>query len=340
MIDPAAAAREARRSALLVELPDRAVWMVRGSDARRWLNGVVTTDLAAIDASGERNGSYGLVLTRQGRIVADVLVVARATDRFLLEFASPVAEATREHLMRTIVADDVALEDESMRYCTLQLEGPQSTEILAAAADSVLRESLDGCPRDSARDVSAAGEQVMAIAHGWSGERAWRLLVPREPRAEILRRLREAGRSRGLVEADGDALEILRVEAGTPRTGTELTREVLPAEVRLEERAVSFTKGCYTGQEVVARMHSRGGATHLMVGLAIEGDPLPARNTALECEGHVVGELTSVVRSASEGVIALGFVRRPHDAPGTRLAAGPAAAVVHPLPFVTPHGEV
>ena len=148
-------------------------------------------------------------------------------------------------------------------------------------------------------------------------------------------------RAEAEAKAEALSLEVLRIEAGRPRFGAELGEETLPAEVRLGESAVSFTKGCYTGQEVVARMASRGRVGHLLVGLALEaGDaPLPAPGTQLRREGTAVGEVTSSARSPEAGPIALGFVRAAHAGPGARLelASGGEARIVE-LPIVGPDG--
>jgi folate-binding protein YgfZ len=130
-------------------------------------------------------------------------------------------------------------------------------------------------------------------------------------------------------------LEVLRIEAGRPRAGAEIGPDTLPAELRLVERAVSFTKGCYTGQEIVARMASRGRVGHLLVGIRFDGDALPAANTPIRIGEAKVGEITSVARSPLAGAIGLGIVRKGFDAPGTLVDAGGCAGRVVELPFVS-----
>ena len=113
---------------------------------------------------------------------------------------------------------------------------------------------------------------MVIAAFGWSGEAARQIFAPAERAEAIDAALRAAAAAHGAVVASAAALEVLRVEAGVPRFGAELGEHALPAELRLESRAISFTKGCYTGQEVVARMQSRGRVGHLLVGVAIDGD--------------------------------------------------------------------
>lgn len=334
MSDAAASAFAARQTVALFVREDRGLISVRGTDARRWLNGMVSNDVAILDAAGPRSGCYALVLTRQGRIIADVLTIARPFDIFWIELSRDACEPTLQHLAKMVIADDVTLADESAVYACIQLEGPRSTDVMKDASFGADGAALEGCPGDAAVSVRIADADVVAVAHGESGEAAWRLIIPRTATGHVLARLREAGRGHGLFESDEATLDVLRVEAGTPRIGRELTPEVLPAEAGLDARAISFTKGCYTGQEIVARMRSRGSASHLLVGLTVAGGTLPGPHTPLAVDGRIVGELTSAVRSSEAGVIALGFVRRPHDAIGTRLDAAGISAVVCAIPFI------
>jgi folate-binding protein YgfZ len=126
-------------------------------------------------------------------------------------------------------------------------------------------------------------------------------------------------------ELDAEELERLRIRARTPRYGRELDERVLPAEAGLDERAISFTKGCYPGQEPVARLHYRGHPNRTLRVLAFEGDEAPGADTELTYQGKPVGRVTSAVRDPEAGIVALGYVRRevPADA---ELSAGTLAA--------------
>lgn len=321
-----------RRSAGLFRLPDRGILGVRGADRVRWLNGMVSNDVAALVPGPERSGCYALLLTRQGRIVADLQILLRPDGVLWLETAGEALARVRETLARFIVADDVALEDESPRLVRLGLEGPAAPRILASACERELPLEADACA-----EVELAGVPVAVAAFGWSGELARQLFVPAGREPAVLEALRGAGRAEGLVEPDLEALEILRIEAGRPRLGAELGEDVLPAEAHLE-RAISVRKGCYTGQEVVERMRSRDQVGHLLVGLRAAGDPPPA-GTRLRAGGKTAGEVTSSCRSPAAGAIALGFVRRAHALPGTQLEAeGSGTVHVAPLPFVASAG--
>ena len=176
---------------------------------------------------------------------------------------------------------------------------------------------------------------------------ARQLFVPSGSGEPVMRALLEIGAPWGLLEADPDSLEILRIEAGVPRLGAELDEDVLPPEARLE-RALSFEKGCYRGQEIVARLASRGGVKHFLVGFVCDGDEPPEVDIPVYSSGESdgesggqsngqaprrIGEVTSSCRSPSLGPIALGYARQPHDEPGTIVRIGNRRARVSALPF-------
>jgi aminomethyltransferase len=319
-----------RRAAGLFQLEERGLIEVRGADRVRWLAGQLSNDVAGLEAGGARSGCYALLLTPQGRIVADLHVLARP-DAFWLETEHAALGAALERLDRYLIADEVELVEPRRAVVRLGIEGPRTPAVLA----SLLGRSVQ-LPAESGTEVAIAGASVLVAAFGWSGEAALQLFVPSQAAAEVEGAVRQAGASEGLIDAGPEALEVLRIEAGIPRFGRELDPEVLPAEARLLERGVCFTKGCYIGQEVVARMHSRGQVKHLLVGLAVEGATPPAAGAALEVDSRRVGEVTSSAHSPSAGCVALGYVRRPHDAPGTLVRVEERAARVVSLPFVEP----
>ncbi len=156
----------------------------------------------------------------------------------------------------------------------------------------------------------------MVAAYGLAGGPGFQVLAPVEDAASVHTRLLELGAEAGLVEACAEAFEILRIEAGVPWLGHDLDESVLPDEAGLDH-AVSTTKGCYTGQEVVARMRSRGRISHRLVGLRGEAaEPLSVGADVL-ADGRRIGEVTSATVSPIAGPIALAYLRVPHDAVGT-----------------------
>lgn len=326
--DSSRVAQDVRAHAGLFVHDDRVLVEVAGGDRVRWLQGQVSNDVAAL-APGQ--GCYATLLTVKGRIVADLHVLARE-DRFWLETGAAARDAVRQRLERYIVADDVTLVDATGAWARLALEGPATARILAAAAGGLALPASE-----AAVDARIGGADAVVWAFGATGLPACQLFVPTDAAGAVREALLAAGRAQGLVEADRPVLEILRVESGVPALGAELDEEVFPAEARLA-RAISITKGCYTGQEIVERIRSRGQVNHLLVGLRFAGE-LPALGCELhDAAGKRVGEVTSAVRSAAAGAIGLGYVRREYETDGTELASAAGPVRVAALPFVPPTG--
>lgn len=325
-------AQRCRRGVGSFRQDERGLVVVEGRDRVRWLNGMLSNDVARLAAGRERSGCYALLLTRIGRIVADVHVLERG-DAFWLECDAGAVAPLLATLGKFIIADDVRLSDASAAWERLALEGPAASAVFAAAAGEA-----PGLAPDCADAFAIAGVNVLAGAWGVSGEDALQLFAPAGASAAVSEALRRAGAAWSLLEADAETLEVLRIEAGTPRFGRELSEAVLPAEAGLE-RAISTSKGCYTGQEIVARMATRGEASHALVGLALADASLPAAGAPVSAQGARVGELTSVTRSVSAGAIALAYVRRAHAAPGAELEVAGRGARVTALPFVAPRSR-
>lgn len=304
-----------RRGAGLFALEQRGVVHVGGGDALRWLNGMISADVAALEPDAECAHAHALLLTPIGRIIAELHVVARP-DGFWLELQRDVLGEVMARLEKYVIADDVSLRDVSDAWRRLGLEGPEADAILEATRPA----------------LEAAG--AVTARFGWSGERCVQLFVPAAAFEAARSSLSEAGRERSLVDADADTLEVLRIESGTPRQGAELDEEVLPPEARLDD-CISTTKGCYTGQEVIARIASRGQVKHLLVGLRLEAGELPPAGAPIQVDGRRVGEVTSAAHSNPAGAIALGYVQRPHDQADTAVDVAGRAARVAALPFVT-----
>ena len=322
------ASGDPRSTAGLFRLERFGLVEVTGSDRVGWLNGMVSNDVAVLEPGHERSGCHAALLTNRGAIVADLHVVAR-DDRFWLLVERSALSGAVAALEKFIVADDVSLEDASASRAQWTLEGPAAPAVLAALGVDTT-ELASG----AATDAELAGVPVVLVAVGLSGEWARRIIAPAASRDAVEAALLEAGAGIGL-ELGGDvALEVLRVEAGTPRQGLELDEDVLPDEARLES-AISTTKGCYVGQEIVARLRSRGQVNHLLVGLHFEG-AAPAAGTVLTVGDKRTGEITSVADSPRSGAIALGYVRREHSEPGTAVDAEGRDGEVRALPFVEP----
>ncbi|MCG8590947.1 MAG: hypothetical protein MJE66_16780 [Proteobacteria bacterium] len=221
------------------------------------------------------------------------------------------------------------LSDASSAFVRLALEGPAVPEIMARAAPGLALPAPE-----CACEWELEDHVVSVAAYGVSGMPTLQYLIPSGGGEAVRRVLSRAGEGLGLVEASPAALEVLRIEAGTPALGPELDEDVLPDEAGLG-RAISDTKGCYTGQEIVARLRSQGQVAHRLVGLRFGADaPLPPVDSDVRVGGRVIGEVTSVCQSAQVGAIALGYVRRAHAESGTEVEVAGRPAQVSSLPFV------
>jgi folate-binding protein YgfZ len=249
-----------------------------------------------------------------------------------LETDAAAIPALLEHLRGLVVADDVRLAALGPAVALLALEGPGAESALTRAAAG------GACPApDAVAPIEIAGASAAISAHGASGERAFRIAVAREAAGAVAEALAEAGRPLGLVAGSAEVFEILRIEAGTPRFGAEVGPDVLPAEAGLET-AISFDKGCYIGQEIVARIESRGRVRRRLAGLRLLDGPAPEPGTPIAAGGIPLGAITSGCVSPAHGSCGLGFVRLPWDAPGTGLDVGGRPARTAALPLVRAGG--
>lgn len=315
-----------RRGAGLFRDLARGVIEVSGADRTRWLDGMISNDVVRLAAGTTRSGCYATLLTPKGRIVADLQVLLRG-DAYWLDLARDAVPSVLAWLGRHVIADDVTLTDRSAAVARLGLEGPAALEIFAAAVESAPRLAPDACA-----DVRIGEVEVPVAAFGWTGEAALQLFAPANAADEIAAFIAAAGAERGLVAADFEVLETLRIEAGIPRLGAELDESVLPAEAGLE-RAVATDKGCFTGQEIVERLRSQGTVSHRLVGIAVDGAEPLAVGADVMADGKRVGEVTSACTSPAAGAIALAFVRRAHAEPGSAVLIGRRRGRVACLPF-------
>jgi folate-binding protein YgfZ len=316
----------AHGSAILVDRSDRAVLRVYGRDPVKMIQGLITNDLAG--AAPER-AVYAAVLTPKGRMVADVRALRRGADVWL-EVAAGARESLAAHL-RKFVPPLFARFEHIADVAVLGIYGPDSARISADAFGSAAH-SL-------AEDELAVYEwhegEVVAIGTAVGAD-----LIVRAPDAQSLRAALTAA---GATPAATDTLETLRIEAGEPRWGAELDENVIPLEAGLRERAISQTKGCYTGQEVIVRILHRGHVNWQLRGVLLGDSAIPAKGDTLARaeDGKAVARITSACHSPRLGqTIALAYVRREIE-PGSLLQLGSAArGTIVELPFVAPREPV
>jgi folate-binding protein YgfZ len=284
---------------------------VLGPDGAEYLQGQLTND---VEALGVGEGQYAALLDRKGHMQADLRVLRVGQDAILLDTELATKDAALRHLTMYSVGRDVQVGDASAERGAVALIGPRAAEI---AGTPPLPEFANG-------PTTVAGVDVVAVGTRDGID----LLLPLAERERVVAALTDGG----AVEVSPEAVEILRVEAGVPRFGAEMDTATMPAEAGIVEDAVSFTKGCYIGQETVARLHYKGKPNRHLRGLRLSGAAAPG--AALRLGEKEVGTLGGAVVSPAHGPIGLAIVRREAE-PGTELAVGEdgVTAEVVALPF-------
>jgi folate-binding protein YgfZ len=302
----------------LLDRSERGKLALSGPATVEFLNGQVTNELAGLQA-GE--GCYAAFLTHKGKMLGDLRVLrvdgAGGTTELLLDTERTALQALFDMIRRFKVGYDVQLHKRTLERALFSLIGPDATAVAAGEGALAGAEHANGPAQIGGREVllirtaEPAGLDVLCDAAD-SGA-VWDAL--------LLAGARPVGE---------DAAEILRVERGRPRFGVDLDQTVIPQEAGLNERAVSFTKGCYVGQETVARLHYRGRPNRHLRGLRLTEPISPGAE--LRLGERLVGVLSSSVRSPVLGPIGLALLRREAE-PGMTVAANGGVATVQQLPF-------
>jgi folate-binding protein YgfZ len=309
--DLAAEVRAVRETVGIADRGGRAFTLLDGADAVKFLQGMVTND---VDGIAVGSAAYALLLTPKARVVADMRLTRLGATTFLADADPAAAAALRTVLTRYRLASKVAIEACDDRFGIIAVAGPRAAALLGDALGVAPAEGAEG----TGTEIVLKTGVVHALRSAFSGEEAFELIGPRDALDEAWQRLAAA-----LPQHDGrvfgeEAFDVLRVEAGVPRFGAEIDEQVMPAEAGVVDRAVSFTKGCYIGQEPVARLHYRGHANRGLRSIVLDGT-VPAAGATVEVEGREVGRITSSVESPTIGrTVALAIVRREVD-PGQRV---------------------
>jgi len=307
----------------LVDRSERGKLALTGASAVEFLNGQVTNELAGI-APGE--GRYAAFLTHKGKMLGDLRVLAlgeRATSELLLDTERPALQALFDMIRRYKVGHGVELHKRTLECALLSLVGPRARSVALAAA-RLQAEELPAAEH-AHRPARIAGARVRLVSVHDGG---LDVLLEAADREAVWSALCEAGAREVSAHAD----EIVRVERGLPRYGIDLDETTIPQEAGLNERAVSFTKGCYVGQETVARLYYRGKPNRHLRGVRLAHEV--CAGAEISFSGRRVGTITSAVRSPALGPIALAMVRREAQPGATVLVGedGVAGEVISP-PF-------
>jgi folate-binding protein YgfZ len=292
----------------LVDRSERGKLALTGPEAKTFLHGQVTNDIEGLEPG---RGCYAAFLTHKGKMLGDMRVLDLG-DELLLDTERVALQELFNMIRRYKLGSDVELHKRTLELALLSLVGPDARRV--AGAEDLVEEHAN-------RRSEIAGVRVVLVATDVGID----VFAPAESKAAVAAAL-------GVPEVDEATAEVVRVEHGRPRYGVDLDDGVIPQEAGLNERAVSFSKGCYVGQETVARLHYRGKPNRHLRGLRLSEPAEPG--AVLRLGDKEVGRLTSAVVSPTHGPIGLALVRR-QAAPGDTVAVGDAGttAQVVELPF-------
>jgi folate-binding protein YgfZ len=319
----------AAEGAGLVVRSDRGRIVVSGADRASYLQGLLTNDIAALRPG---QGCYAAYLTAQGRMIAD-LWVYELGGTILLSLDREVKDTVLAKLDQFIFSEDVQLGDVSETSASVAVIGPAAAVRVAGVVDSG-----DAAARIPALaehgNVRAAfgGEPVIVLRVTDVGLAGYELVIDRQHVEPLLSALRQSG----AVDLDAETAEAFRIEAGIPKFHRDMDEETIPLEAGIEDRAISQTKGCYVGQEVIIRVLHRGHGrvAEKLVGLMCDGETAPRPGDTVTDGTRDIGRVTSSTLSPKFGrPIALAYLRRDFAAAGTAVTVDGQPAVVSPLPF-------
>ncbi|MBA3641863.1 MAG: folate-binding protein YgfZ, partial [Acidobacteria bacterium] len=289
---------------------DRGRLLLSGEDRRSYLQGLLSNDIAALTSG---TGCYATLLTAQGRMISDMRVFELG-DGVLLDLEAGVTESVRAHLDMFVITEDVVVKNVTATTAQVGLYGPEAAGIMA----SVKAQGLDFLYELPSSDLGIEGID---------------LVVPSADSAGLVEALVDAG----AVLIDRETTDVTRIEAGIPRFLEDMDSTTIPLEAGIEDRAISLTKGCYVGQEIIIRVLHRGGGrvAKKLVGLAVDGSADPG--DLVLSDAREVGRVTSAADSPALGKrLALAYVHRDFVQPGTTLniktAVGETPAAVVELP--------
>jgi folate-binding protein YgfZ len=331
--------RAVRDGAGLVDRSDRGRIRLTGKDRRDYLQGLLTNDIVALSAG---SGCYACLLTAQGRMIADMYVVETG-EAILIDLEGHVAARVGAHLEQFVFSEDVEVSDVSGSVAQLGVFGPLS----AAVIEGVLGSQVSAPTGDLAglrvldnRTWAWNGAPVTVVRRDDLGGLGFDLLID----VQHSDALAQATAGAGALLVDADVAETCRVESGRPVFGKDMTEDTIPLEAGIEDRAISLTKGCYVGQEIIIRVLHRGQGrvARRLVGLTFDPTAAaPARGSAIRSGDREIGAVTSAVWSPElSRPIAMGYVHRDFVEPGTAVTIvdgpHPSPAAVASLPFLGP----
>ncbi|MBI4663423.1 MAG: aminomethyl transferase family protein [Verrucomicrobia bacterium] len=317
----------------VIDLSFRGRLCLTGADRQRFLHGQVTNEVNGLKVG---DGCYAALVTAKGKMISD-LNICRLEDELLLDFEPGLTQKIADRLEKYVIADDVQITDATRLYGLLTIQGPRADEVLRQAQ---LGGEIPSKPMASTALSHEDLGDFLLVNLRRVGRAGFDLFAPVASLRLAVEKLVAVARRLGGGLCGWKALEIARIEAGIPRFGIDMNETNLPMEAGLEASAVSYSKGCYIGQEVIARIRTYGQVAKSLRGLRLAEDSpiLPNHGDRLLAGDKEVGYVTSAVESPTlEAKIALGYVRRETNSIGTELeirtGMGTTKAKIVELPF-------
>jgi len=323
----------AHNAAILIDRAAQGKLLVAGADRASFLHALLTNDIARLRPG---TGCYSAYLTPQGRMISDMRVLETG-DRMLLGVEGFAAAALAERLDKLVFSEDVQVKNITGELAELGVHGPTAAGVL---------ERITGVPAErlqamaqydniSAQRKQAPAPELTIVRDDAFGVSGFDIYAAPNSAAHMAASLLDAG----AVECGPDTAEVLRIETGRPRFGVDMDTETIPLEAGIEDRAISFTKGCYVGQEVIIRVLHRGHGrvARKLVTMVLASDRVPMRGDQIFSNEQEIGRVTSAARSpAMNAAVAIGYVGRGHASEGTELSVRSEGrdlhARVHQLP--------
>ncbi len=307
----------AHTSAVMFDRLPQGTIALTGADRASFLHALVTNDIARLTKG---MGAYAAYLTPQGRMISDMVVIETGT-RLLVGVERELAAALAERLDKLIFSEDAQVKDVSGEVDVIAVHGPSAAAMIQRAMGT----SVAGL---AAQYDNVTIESLTIVRDDTLGVQGFDLYVGGTEGDEVRAKLAAAG----AVSASAETYETLRIEAAHPRFGVDMTTDTIPLEAGIENRAISFTKGCYVGQEVIVRVMHRGHGrvARRLVSLVLAAGNVPAHRDGIFHGDRQVGEITSATESPKLGsALAMGYVQRDHAAPGTELTVNGSQARVY-----------
>ena len=302
--------RAARESVALFDSSWHATLKLTGRDRVKYLHAITSNNIQALEAG---SGTLALLLNPQGHILAELEIYVLA-ESVLVRTHVSARERTVATLKKFVIASDVKIEDAPDTTGSLAVEGPRAAMVVEQACGVKLQD----LPGMAIRDVTVEGIACQLVRRGHFGETGAEFIAGRECVAVLWVKLLTRVRAVGGEPIGMGALNALRLEAGVPWFPADFGEAMIPHEAVLENTHISFNKGCYTGQEIVERVRTRGHVNRKRVGLTFSTVAPPAPGTKLRAGGAEIGFVTSAASSANgKPAIGMGYVRREHFAPGS-----------------------